>query len=89
MNFTYMLGFGLVSEVVGVFRVSSLPFARKSTWKIGPKSLGCTTRPDDELGSEGTHVTARSPFTPSLFERFFGQEESLPVVFSLFQTHQI
>ena len=41
MNFTYVLGFGLVSGVVKVFPVSSLSLARKSTmhdaawWRMG------------------------------------------------------
>ena len=35
MNFTYMLGFGVVSGVVKVFPVSSLSLARKSSRKKG------------------------------------------------------
>ena len=33
MNFTYLLGFGLLSGVVEVFLVNSLSLARKSTRK--------------------------------------------------------
>ena len=53
MNFTYMLGFGLVSGVVKVFPVSSLSLARKTTMSTS------TMRPDDEMGSQIGRVTSR------------------------------
>ena len=53
MNFTYMLGFVVVRDVVKVFPVSSSSFARKTTrGESSTKSLGGMTRPKDEMGSQ-------------------------------------
>ena len=57
MNFTYVLGFVVLRDVVKVFPVSSSSFARKTTGGGGGggsnmKSLGGMTRPKDEMGSQ-------------------------------------
>ena len=51
MNFTYVLGFVVLRDVVKVFPVSSSSFARKTTGR-STKSLGGMTRPKDEMGSQ-------------------------------------
>ena len=53
MNFTYVLGFVVLRDVVKVFPVSSSSFARKTTGRNRAlKSLGGMTRPKDEMGSQ-------------------------------------
>ena len=54
MNFTYVLGFVVLRDVVKVFPVSSSSFARKKTYleESSTKSLGGMTRPKDEMGSQ-------------------------------------
>ena len=58
MNYTYVLGFVVLRDVVKVFSVSSSSqrFARKTNGGGGgessTKSLGGMTRPKDEMGSQ-------------------------------------
>ena len=55
MNFTYVLGFVVLRDVVKVFPVSSSSFARKTTprnrYRVRSHSGGMT-RPKDEMGSQ-------------------------------------
>ena len=53
MNFTYVLGFVVLRDVVKVFPVSSSSFARKTTGGNRPRShSGGMTWPKDEMGSQ-------------------------------------
>ena len=53
MNFTYMLEFVVLRDVVEVFPVSSSSFARTTTRKNRARNhSGGTTRPEDEMGSQ-------------------------------------
>ena len=53
MNFTYVLGFVVLRDVVKVFPVSSSSFARKTTGGIEHEvTVGGMTRPKDEMGSQ-------------------------------------
>ena len=54
MNFTYVLGFVVLRDVVKVFPVSSSSFAceKDDREESSTKSLGGMTRPKDEMGSQ-------------------------------------
>ena len=53
MNFTNVLWFVVLREVVKVFPVSSSSFAKKDDWEESSmKSLGRMTQPKDEMGSQ-------------------------------------
>ena len=53
MNFTYVLGFVMLRDVVKVFQVSSSSFARKDDREeSSTKSFGGMMRPKDEMGSQ-------------------------------------
>ena len=67
MNFTFMLGFGLVSGVVKVFPVSSLSLVRNRPG---------TTRLDDEMGSQIGRVTSHRGKDPYLYRHTNREERS-------------
>ena len=77
MNFTYVLGFVMLRDVVKVFAVSSSSFARKTTGRNrAQKSLGGMTRPKDEMGSQ--IVSSQSDIPHPILVYLSRSEQQLP-----------